>query len=71
MKLRITGPPPRGPKSLNFLDGKIQRANIFRTKCVNPFRDKKKLRKLFFATYKVHKSFCDSTVLESLTLQYN
>ena len=31
----------RGPKSLNFPDGKIQRAKTFRTKCVNRFRNKK------------------------------
>ena len=30
----------RGPKSLDFPDGKIQRAKTFRTKCVNRFCDK-------------------------------
>ena len=30
----------RGPKSVNFPDGKIQRAKTFRTKCVNRFCDK-------------------------------
>ena len=46
----------RGPKSMNFPDGKIQRAKTFRTKCVNCFRDKK-VRKPFFATNKVSKLF--------------
>ena len=33
--------PFRGPKSLNFPDGKIQRTKTFQKNCVNRFRDKK------------------------------
>ena len=42
----------RDPKSLNFPDGQIQRAETFRTRCLNRFHDKK-VRKSLFATNKV------------------
>ena len=50
-KLLPDDPSPRGPKSLNFPDGKIQLAKTFRRKCVNRSRDKI-VRISFFATKK-------------------
>ena len=53
----------RDPKGLNFPDGKIQGPKTFQTNCVNRFCDKK-VRKWFFVTNKVRKSFGDKKVHE-------